>query len=55
MDDLLDKIAREQDVDPNLVRALISYEQTKVHLEKRRGAVEALRRMIEDHLTEEER
>lgn len=47
MDDRIRKIADKHEVDPDLIQALVEYEKTKVHLERRRGAKDEIRRLIE--------
>ena len=49
-EDLLQQIADEHGVDMELLRRLIGYEAARSHLERRPGAREAIRRMIEDWL-----
>lgn len=53
MDELIDEIALKHQVDPEFLRGLISYERTKVHLQRRRGAKDELRRRIEKHIEEQ--
>ena len=55
MDELIKEIAESSGADPELLKKLIEYERPKVHLERRRGARDELRRMIERHLEVEER
>jgi hypothetical protein len=50
MRELLESVAKECKVDVDLLQKIIDYEQTILHLEKRRGAKERLREIIEDHL-----
>jgi hypothetical protein len=52
MDKIIREVAAEHQVDPELLRRLIQVEQDKVHLERRRGAKDELRRIIEEHLEE---
>ena len=54
MDKLVDEIAEGHNVAPELIERLVVYEQTKVHLERRRGAKDELRRVIEQHIEEQE-
>lgn len=44
---ILEAVAKEFQVDTNLLDSLIDYEQSKVHLVKRRGAKNDLRHLIE--------
>jgi hypothetical protein len=53
MDDLIEEVARKQGVDRELLKRLIEYERTKVHLSKRRGAKDELRQQIEKHLEDQ--
>lgn len=46
-EDLLRKISNEHQVDVRLIEELIDFEKTKVHLERRRGAKDHIRRTIE--------
>jgi hypothetical protein len=52
---LIAEVAQKHDVDPELIQQLIEYEQTKVHLERRRGAKDELRRIIDLHIEENRR
>jgi predicted kinase len=52
--ELLAEIADEHDVDINLLEDLLSYEQTKVHLERRRGAKSEIQHMIEQWIEKQE-
>ncbi len=54
MDELIRQLTEKYGVDPGLVQKLVEYEQTKVHLERRRGARDALRRLIEQHIEEKQ-
>lgn len=54
MDKLVSQIAEKHKVTPELIERLVAYEQTKVHLERRRGAKDELRRVIEQHIEEQE-
>lgn len=47
-DTLLEEVAKKHDVEANLLRKLIDFERTKVHLEKRRGVKEQIRKIIEE-------
>ncbi len=49
-DELLSEVSAEYNVDPGLLRQLVDLENTKVHLERRRGAKNQIRQMIENHL-----
>lgn len=53
-DRLLTEIAEKHDVDPDLLKDLIDYEQGRVHLKKRRGAKGDIQRIIEDRILEVE-
>jgi hypothetical protein len=53
MDELITQCAERHAIASELVRRLIEYEKTKVHLERRRGAKEDLRRIIEAHIEEQ--
>lgn len=44
---LLGQIAEKNEVDIELIEKLLNYEQTKVHLERRRGAKSDIQHMIE--------
>ena len=55
MDKLTKEVAARHKVDPALIQLLVEYEQTKVHLQKRRGAREDLRRLIEQHMEKKSR
>ena len=46
---LLRKVAKQKGVDAALLQRLIEIEQGKVHLERRRGIVDTLRKTIEEH------
>ena len=50
-DALLKKIAKKMGVNPNLLKHLIEIEESKVHLERRRGVVDTLRKNIEEFET----
>lgn len=52
--ELLNSIAEKHQVDVVLIRRLIEFEKEKVHLERRRGAKDNIRRMIEDWLEDTE-
>lgn len=54
-DELLREIAERHSVDPELVKSLIEFESTKVHLEKRRGAKKHIRKAIQNWLEGDER
>ena len=54
MDDLIRTIAEKHSCDDDLIRRMIDYEQSKVHLERRRGAKDELRRLLEKHTEESE-
>ncbi len=53
MDELVEEIAEKHDVDAKLIQRLVDYEKTMVHLQKRRGAKDELRRLIEQHIEEQ--
>ena len=53
-DRLLTDVAEKHDVDPDLLKQLIGYEQGRVHLQKRRGAKDEIRRIIEHSIFEVE-
>ena len=53
MDELIRDCAERQRTDPQLLRQLIDYEKTKVHMERRRGAKDDHRRIIEAHIEEQ--
>ena len=55
MDELIKEIALKHNIDPALIQRLVEYEQTKVHLQKRRGARDDLRLLIEQHIEEQSR
>ena len=48
------EIAAKHRVDASLLMKLIEIERKKVHLERRRGVKDELRRTIEQHLEESE-
>jgi hypothetical protein len=48
MRELLEEVAKECGVDVALLEKLIEYEQSVLHLEKRRGAKERLRELLEE-------
>ena len=52
LEDVLKEIAGKHDADAGLIQKLISLEETKVHLEKRRGTKELLRKIIESSIEE---
>jgi hypothetical protein len=43
-------VAENHDVEPDLLHDLISYEQGRVHLKKRRGAKSDIKQMIQERL-----
>lgn len=47
---LLREVAAKHGVDPRLLLQLIAIEREKVHLERRRGAKDELRAVIESHV-----
>jgi len=51
-DRLLNEVADDHDVDPDLLTDMINYEKGRVHLERRPGAKKKLREMIEQRLTD---
>jgi hypothetical protein len=52
-EELLHDVAQKHEVDAELLRELIAFEAPKVHLEKRRGAKEGLRKIIEARIDDE--
>ena len=50
MDDLIREITEKHGVDARLLQDLLKVELGKVHLERRRGAKDELRSIIEQHL-----
>lgn len=52
MDELIQEITEKCGVDARLLQDLLQVEQGKVHLERRRGAKNELRSIIEQHLDE---
>ena len=52
MDDLIPEIAMKHNVNPELIQRLIGMEKSKVHLWKRRGVKDELRKLIEEHIEE---
>jgi len=44
---ILQEVAKEHDIDANLLRQLIDYEQERVHLQRRRGAKSDIQEIIE--------
>ena len=53
-DELLCEVSAEYHVDAELLRQLVEFENTKVHLERRRGAKSQIRQIIEKHLNQQE-
>lgn len=51
-DRLLTEIADDHGVEPDLLNEMIDYEKGRVHLERRPGAKDDLRDMIEQRLTD---
>lgn len=51
-DRLLTEIADDHGVDPDLLNEMIDYEKGRVHLERRPGAKDDLRDVIEQRLTD---
>ena len=49
-EELIRHAAQKHGVDAALLQALIDHEQTKVHLRKRRGVADQLRKLVEEHL-----
>ena len=49
MDDLIERIAEKHETSAELLSRLLEYEKSKVHLNKRRGAKDEIRRMITKH------
>ena len=49
-DNLIQETAEKYEVDVSLLKKLIAFEKTKVHLEKRPGAKEKIRKIIEDSI-----
>jgi hypothetical protein len=47
-ENLVQETAEKHNVDVELLKKLIAFEKTKVHLEKRRGAKGQIRKIIED-------
>ena len=45
---IVKEVADKHGVDAGLIETLLAYEQKRVHLEKRRGAKEQLRSIIEE-------
>ena len=50
--DLIQEVATKHRVDAKLIEQLVDYEQTRVHLERRRGAKDQLRALIEQSIEE---
>jgi hypothetical protein len=55
MDELIRQLSERHKVDADLISQLLQYEQTKIHMERRRGAKDELRRIIEKHLEEHQK
>lgn len=53
MDEMVQEGAEKYGVSPSLIQQLIEYEQTRVHLQKRRGSRDDLRQIIEQYLEEQ--
>lgn len=51
-DSILEEVAGKHDVEVDLLKSLIDYEQGRVHLKKRRGARNEIKRQIEESLTD---
>jgi hypothetical protein len=51
-DKLLQEASEKNQVDLPLLQKLIDFEATKVHMRRRRGAKDSIRKMIEDWLEE---
>jgi hypothetical protein len=51
---LLEEVAAEYDVDATLLQELIDYEQTRVHLQRRRGAKADIQQIIEQKIFDTE-
>lgn len=48
-EELIRQAAQKHGVGAALLQALIDHEQTKVHMLKRRGVADQLRKLIEEH------
>ena len=53
MDKLIEEMAESNGIDPNLLKELISLEQEKVHLQKRRNAGKEILEIIDNYIGEE--
>ncbi|MFC1976418.1 DNA modification system-associated small protein [Chloroflexota bacterium] len=51
---LLQEVSEKHQVDLQLLQNLIAFEATKVHMQRRRGAKDGLRKLIEDWLEEKQ-
>lgn len=51
--ELIEEIADKHKLDPELLRRLIAFEVPKIHLERRRGAKDGIRRILEEWIEKE--
>ena len=53
MDNLIEEVARNQEINPKLLKELISLEQEKVHLQRRRNIGKDILEIIDRYIEEE--
>ena len=52
MDNLIEEMAKNHEIDPKLLKDLISIEQEKVHLQKRRNVGKEILETIDSYIEE---
>lgn len=53
MDELIEEMAEKHGTDADLLREMLEWERSKVHLERRRGKIQNLREILENHVSQE--
>jgi len=53
MDELIEETAKNQEIDPKLLKDLINIEQEKVHLQKRRNVGKEILEIIDNYIEEQ--
>ncbi len=53
MDELIEKMAEKHGTDADLLREMLEWERSKVHLERRRGKIQNLRGFLESYVAQE--
>jgi len=53
MDKLIEEMAKHQEINPKLLKDLISIEQEKVHLQKRRNVGKEILEVIDSYIEEQ--